>query len=107
VSHPADSVIAERGDVRLGSGAGRSVVLARSSAPTTELDCAGEVELGRKYRIRPKAPGVHFFLLFLFRFHFLFLFSIPNLNLKFKLRVKVIMHNQNIQHDAKFSVYSL
>jgi hypothetical protein len=34
------------GDMRLASGAGRSVVLARSSAPTTELGRAGEVELG-------------------------------------------------------------
>ena len=40
VSHLADSEIAERGDVRLGSGLGQSVALARSSAPTTELSRA-------------------------------------------------------------------
>jgi hypothetical protein len=102
VSHPADSEIAERGDMRLASGAGRPMVLERSSVPTTELGHEGDVELGRKYRIRAKSARSSFFILFLFRFHFLFFFSIPNSNLKFKLRVKVIMHNQSIQHDAKF-----
>jgi hypothetical protein len=60
-----------------------------------------EGRTGRKYRIRPKALVFFFFYSFS-DFIFLFLFSIPDSNLKFKLRVKVVMHNQNIQHDAKF-----
>jgi hypothetical protein len=65
------------------------VVLARSNAPTTELGRAGEVELGRKYRIRPKAPGVLFsFIPFLF-FFILFSFLFLNLNLNFKFVVNL------------------